>query len=75
MSEVVFETGADVTGIPFQVEVQMPDRRRQVLFGGGMRGRFLLLWLSDPVEIADLAERLANAGQRLARELAAEDRR
>jgi hypothetical protein len=74
MSEVVFETAADVTGTSVQVEVQMPDRRVQVLFGRSMRCSFLLLWLSDPAEIADLAENLAKAGQQLARELAAEDR-
>jgi hypothetical protein len=71
MSGFLVETAADVTGIPMRVEVQMPDRRVHVLFGQH-GGSSLELWLSDPAEIADLADKLSAAGQQLARELAAE---
>jgi hypothetical protein len=51
------EVAAEVTGARVHVEVQMPDRRVQVIFGS-LCGSFLMLWLSDPDEIAELTRRL-----------------
>jgi hypothetical protein len=65
-----FEFGADVSGMPMQVEMQRPDRRVQVMFGSHY-GSLLMLWLSDPLQIAELGNVLVAAGEQLASELAA----
>jgi hypothetical protein len=66
---IAFDVGADVTGTKTRVEVQMPDRRVQAMFGS-YHGGFLMLWMSDPEEIAEFASRLAQAGVELSDALA-----